>query len=272
MSEDPADPAVSRAGAPAHRVIFLHDADVLPGPIGALAELGSRVDLDVPRHPGFGSEWDDRCGEWDSVSDLAHHHLQRIRESGDSRRVHLVGAGLGGWVALEMAVWCRELLASLTLVCPFGVKFSAPTEPEFADILLLDPREIIELGWADPAACSGLRMPGYPPDGDDETDARAFAERGALARYVWKPFLHDPALRRRLRALALPALVLSGDSDRLVRAGHAAQLAAEIPGARHIELPGAGHYPYLETPGAFLQVLLAFLGAREPAAAEGAIG
>ena len=254
---DSAGPAA--LGAAAARVVFLHDADVLPGPVGALAHLGTRVDLHIPRHPGFGSEWDVRSEQWDSVSDLAHHHLQRIRESGDSRKVHLAGAGLGGWVALEMATWCPELLASLTLICPFGVKFSAPTEPEFADILLLDPEEVIELGWADPAAWYGVRMPGYPADEDDERDANAFAERAALARYVWKPFLHNPALRRRLPLLTLPVLVLSGARDRLVRAGHAAQLAAEIPGARHVELPDTGHYPYLETPSVFLQALLGFL-------------
>ena len=253
---------MNSAGRP--RAVFLHDADVLPGAVGALAGLQSAVDLDVPRHPGFGSDDDERTAEWDSVGDLAQYHLERIRESGDARPVHLIGAGFGGWVALEMAVRCRELLASLTLVCPYGVKFTGPTEPEFADVLLLDPTELVALGWADPAACHSVRMPGFPADGDDDLDARAFADRASLARYAWKPFLHDPRLRRWLGVIDVPALVVSGEQDRLVSAEHGRRLAQRLPDAVHVALARCGHYPYLETPQAFLSVVSPFIcsGAR----------
>lgn len=259
---------MASADGPEPYVVFLHDTDVVPGPVGALAPLAGRVDLDIPRHPGFGTDLDDQAERWDSVADLAHHHLERIRAIRDPRPVHLVGAGFGGWVALEMASWSPERFASLTLVCPVGVKFSEPTEPEFADVLLLDPTETVALGWADPGACHGLRMPGFPADGDDERDVRAFADRAALARYAWKPFLHDPLLRRWLHVLRMPVLVISGECDRLVRAGNAERLAEEIPGARHVVLAGSGHYPYLETPQLFLGTLLEFIDTVGRPAAE----
>lgn len=250
------------------RVAFLHDADVVPGPVGALAGLAARTDLEIPRHPGFGSADDTVAAAWDGVGDLAIYHLERLRAGADRRQAHLIGAGFGGWIAMEMALRCRDHLASLTLVCPYGVKFSGPMEPEFADILLLDPDEIVARGWADPAACHSIRMPGFPPDGDDDLDARAFADRAALSRYAWKPFLHDPALTRWLPALDLPALVVSGAEDRLIRPGHGRALAERLPDARHAELPGAGHYPYLETPQAFLDIVLPFIGAEPALAAE----
>lgn len=243
------------------RLLFLHDADVLPGPVGALGRLAEHIDLDVPRHPGFGTELDALAETWDGVPDLAQHYLHRLDRDGGPGPVHLAGAGFGGWIALEMAVRAPRRFASLLLVAPYGVKLFGRTEREFADVLLLDPDEIVELGWADPAACHGLRMPGFPADLDDEQNERAFADRTALARYAWKPFMHDPRLPRWLHVLDVPALVLAGAADRMVSPFHSRTLAERIPGARYLEIPGAGHYPYLETPDAFLEAVTAFIDA-----------
>ena len=243
------------------RLLFLHDADVLPGPIGALQRVGEHIDLDVPRHPGFGTDLDDVAETWDGVPDLAQHYLHGLDRDGGDGPVHLAGAGFGGWIALEMAVRAPRRFASLVLVSPYGVKLFGRTDREFADILLLDPSETVELGWADPAACHGLRMPGFPRDLDDEQNERAFADRAALARYAWKPFMHDPRLPRWLHVLDLPVLVVSGGADRMVTPVHSRTLAERIPGARYLEIPGAGHYPYLETPGEFTEAVTAFIDA-----------
>lgn len=211
------------------RVVFLHDADVLPGLVGACEELGRHTDLEVPRHPGFGED-DELAEDFDSVSDLAMYHLERLlarSDLGSRRGVRLIGAGFGGWVALEMAVRRQDWLASLTLISPYGAKVDGHLTAEFADILLLDPEELIELGWADPARAASLRMPGYPADLDGEADARAFANRAALARFGWKPFMYDPRLKRRLLVLDLPTLVLGG-RDRVLAAGHSRKVAAQI--------------------------------------------
>ena len=243
------------------RLLFLHDADVLPGPVGALGRLAGHVDLEVPRHPGFGTDLDAVAETWDGVPDLAQHYLHRLDQESAAGPVHLAGAGFGGWIALEMAVRAPRRFASLLLVAPYGVKLFGRTEREFADLLLLDPAEIVELGWADPAACRDLRMPGFPPGLDDEQYERAFADRAALSRYVWKPFLHDPRLARWLHVLDLPTLAISGAADRMVAPGHTRALAERIPGARYLEIPGAGHYPYLETPDAFTEAVTAFIDA-----------
>ena len=246
--------------SPARRVVFLHDADVVPGPVGALQRLAEIVDLSLPRHPGFG-EFDEVCEDWDSVSDLAMWHLSRLDADG-VEPVHLVGAGFGGWVALEMGVRRPDRFASLTLVSPFGVKLSGRDETDFADLLLLDPEELLELGWADSSRATGIRMPGYPPDEDDEADARSFADRAALARYGWRPFMYDPRLARWLGVLAMPRLVLAGDSDRMLAPGHSRRLADRI-GAEFVELADCGHFPYLEQPDAFYSAVLGFLSAHD---------
>ncbi len=243
------------------RLLFLHDADVLPGPVGALAGLADSVDLEVPRHPGFG-EHDELAQDWDSIADVAQYYLHELELRGGPAP-HLAGAGLGGWIALEMAVRDQARFASLTLVAPYGVKLFGRMDREFADILLLDPAEVVALGWANPAACHGLRMPGLPKGLDDGEYERAFEDRATIARLAWKPFLHDPRLRRWLHVLDLPTLVIAGSHDRLVKPEHSRELAGLLRGARYVEFPGSGHYPYLETPDEFAEAVLSFVSGRQ---------
>ncbi|MFI6344185.1 alpha/beta fold hydrolase [Streptomyces sp. NPDC050560] len=250
------------------RLLFLHDADVVPGPVGGLAVLAETFDVEVPRHPGFGTPLDDTAAEWDCVADLAQYHLARLDGTGGARPLHLAGAGFGGWVALEMAVRAQHRFASLVLVSPYGVKLYGPTEREFADILLLDPDETVRLGWAAPDACRDMRMPGFPAGlGDAEYEA-AFSERAALARFGWKPFMHDPRLRRWLHLLTLPTLVLSGGQDRLVAPDHSRALADLIPSARYTQIPECGHYPYLEAQDRFVAAVTSFVSERSKTGAS----
>lgn len=240
---------------PDRSLMVLHDAHVLPGRVGALATLHEMFDVQVPRHPGFGVD-DELAETWDSVGDLAQYHIERIRASGERR--HLLGAGFGGWVALEMAVRAREWISSLMLVAPYGLKVFGRLDREFADVLLLDPDELIELGWADPNRCTDIRMPGFPNDLDDAADARAFQDRAALARYGWKPFMHDPRLARWLSVLNMPVLVLAGSHDRMLAPQHSRKVAERL-GAQFVEIENSGHYPYLETQGAFVAAVCKFL-------------
>ncbi len=53
-----------------------------------------------------------------------------------------------------------------------------------------------------------------------------------------------------LRALRVPATVVVGESDRLVKVETAQAVAEMIPGARCVILEKAGHMPMLEQPGA----------------------
>ena len=97
----------------------------------------------------------------------------------------------------------------------------------------------------------------------------AWIERGErvsprlLVQQMTAVTLH--ATTSRLKKIACPTLVLTGDSDRLVPEKNSRRLAALIPGARLVVLPGAGHCFPLEQPEATLRELLGFLGEEVPA-------
>jgi 3-oxoadipate enol-lactonase len=68
-------------------------------------------------------------------------------------------------------------------------------------------------------------------------------------------------LRSALRAIAVPALVLSGSKDNNAPAPMMAKMASYIPSATYVELEGVGHLANLERPLAFNAALDQFLKA-----------
>lgn len=65
--------------------------------------------------------------------------------------------------------------------------------------------------------------------------------------------------RASLANIRVPVLCLAGEADKTAPAAVMERMAARIPGARFVSLPGAGHIPNLETPAAFDAAILAFL-------------
>ena len=68
-------------------------------------------------------------------------------------------------------------------------------------------------------------------------------------------------VRPRLGELTVPTLVVSGDDDWITPVEEGGRPVAEaIPGARLEVIAGAGHFPFVEQPGATLAVIRDFLG------------
>jgi 3-oxoadipate enol-lactonase len=70
--------------------------------------------------------------------------------------------------------------------------------------------------------------------------------------------------RANLAHIDVPVLCLAGEHDRNAPAAMIERMAAKIPGARYVRLPGVGHMPNLEAPRAFDAAILDFLGAALP--------
>ena len=82
--------------------------------------------------------------------------------------------------------------------------------------------------------------------------------REAFALYGWKPYMHNPRLRRWLHRIDRPALLLWGAEDRIVTPAYGEGWAREIADAKLAVVPRAGHFPHWEQPEAFVEQLAAF--------------
>jgi pimeloyl-ACP methyl ester carboxylesterase len=209
----------------------------------------------LPSHPGFGRS--ELPENFDSVGDLAYLYLDLLAELGP---MHVAGMGFGGWIAAEMAVRCAHEILSLVLVDAVGIKAAGRETAEIADTFVMDPHRFLECSWHDPALGEKhMTLPGLSTL-DEEDLAILLRNRESAARFAWNPFMHDPKLYGRLHRVRTPTLVVWGQSDRVVGTEYGRAYAAAIPGARFETLEGAGHYPYLEKPERFVQMVAPFLG------------
>jgi pimeloyl-ACP methyl ester carboxylesterase len=252
-------------GAP---LLVLHDCEYLNARYPFLEALAGSFSVLAPSHPGFGDS--ELPQDFDTVDDLAYFYLDLLR-SLPAGPVHLVGLGLGGWIAAEMAVRCTHDIDRLVLVDAVGIKVSDRTDRDVADTFVVGPRELLGLAWHDPAAGERqMKLPGLGSLAEAEL-VTLLRNRQSAALFTWKPFMHDPKLRRRLARIDRPTLVLWGERDRIVRPEYGRAYARLIPGARFQTIPAAGHYPHLERPEAFVAAVAAFLAMKDEGLAANAL-
>lgn len=237
-------------------LLVLHDCEVMTAWQPYHAALATRFTVLAPSHPGFGAS--ERPETIDSVDDLAYLYLDFIAGLGP-QPIDVLGLGMGGWIAAEMAVRCSHAMRRLVLADAVGIKVSGRTEVDIVETFILTREQLLEVGWHDPTlGAERMPLPGAPGLTDDEL-LTLIRNREAAARLTWKPFMHNPALRRWLHRIAVPTLVLWGESDRIVRPDYGRAFQQAIPGAQFQLIPAAGHYPYLERPDAFVASVTAFL-------------
>jgi pimeloyl-ACP methyl ester carboxylesterase len=70
---------------------------------------------------------------------------------------------------------------------------------------------------------------------------------------------YTPQLKRWLRRIAIPTLVLWGASDGIVQPSYGRAYSELIPGSRFELIAQAGHHPEIEQPDAFAERVAAFL-------------
>ncbi len=237
-------------------LLVLHDCEVMTTWQPYHAALAAHFTVLAPSHPGFGAS--ERPETIEGIDDLAYLYLDFIAGL-DSQSIDILGLGLGGWIATEMAVRCGHSLRHLVLADTVGIKVSTRTEVDIVETFILNREQLLEVGWHDSAlGAERMKLPGMPglPEAELLTLIR---NREAAVRFTWKPFMHNPALRRWLHRIAVPTLVLWGESDRIVRPDYGRAFQQAIPGAQFQLIPAAGHYPYLEQPETFVACVTSFL-------------
>ncbi len=230
---------LSEAGA-GRPVLILHGGGG-PATVAGLAQHLSRIAHTITSvHPG----WDGthRPAWLTGIDDLALAYLHTLRER-RLRDVLVVGSSLGGWIAAEMAV--RDSAGSITgLVLIDAVGVQVETEP-ITDFFALDARGVAEHSWHDPD-----RYHIDPAAIPAEELARRQRNMATMRILAGDPYMHDPKLLRRLGHVQTSALLLWGESDRIVTPAYGAAYADAFGNGRLEVIPEAGHLPQIEQPEA----------------------
>jgi pimeloyl-ACP methyl ester carboxylesterase len=218
-----------------------------PQSVGTFASLlaeqaGDRVL--TPTHPGFGGT--PRPDQLDSVAGLAALYGDLLDVLG-LEDVTVIGNSVGGWIAAEMALLDSPRISRIVLLDAVGI---AVEGHPVADVSGLSLPEIQALSFHDPTPFQV-----DPASVPDAQKAIMAANGAALAVYAGSPGMADPTLLSRLNGVALPTLVLWGESDQIVEPAYGRAYAAAIDRARFEVLPATGHMPQMETPDLVLQTI-----------------
>jgi pimeloyl-ACP methyl ester carboxylesterase len=233
-------------------ILFLHPGEGLQADRPWFDALAADHRVIAPNHPGFGgSAFPDWLG---TVDDLAYLYLDLAAQLHLENAV-LAGACFGGWVAAEMAVRNTARFAGLLLTAPLGIKAGGVLDRDIVDMHAISRSEFLRLAWADPAKGEI----DYTKLAD--TELAGFARgREALVVFGWKPYMHNPRLKRWLHRIDIPTHLVWGEQDGIVSTSYGEAWKAEIPGAPIETIPRAGHYPHWEQPDPFASCVRAFTG------------
>jgi pimeloyl-ACP methyl ester carboxylesterase len=230
-------------------LLLLPDDIGVPGWLPFHQELAASFSICLVSHPGFGRS--DRP-EWArSVRDLAALEV-RLLESLGLEGCDVVGIGFGGWVAAEMASFCRHAFNRMVLVAPAGLK---PLEGEIYDQFLGRGPAYARAGFFDLGRFEELH--------GDATDLDTLEQweinREMTARVAWAPYLFSQSLPHFLPLVGTPALIVWGAQDAIIPASEAGHWADLLPKARSVLIEQSGHRVDVEQPGALAGAVRDFI-------------
>ncbi len=239
--------------------------------MGPLAELGTVVAYD---RPGFGlteRPLGDDLRAWPgpnpySADAQADQAVALIQALGFEQAI-LVGNSAGGTVAMH--TYLRHPAVVQGLVFVDAAIYTGGGAPGWIKPLLRTPQmrrlgplvsrslaaqgdRLLELAWHDP----GRITP------EDITAYRKATQVEGWDRALWEFTLASSDLRlaARVGEVRVPALVVTGDDDRIVPTEESIRLAQELPDAGLVVIPACGHVPQEECPVPFVDALRPFLG------------
>lgn len=240
-------------------LVLLHgwslDSAALLGPLAPLARRARLVAPDLRGHGRSAAG----AGAW-TLDDLAD-DVARVFAALDLRDAVVAGWSLGGLAALAALPALAGRVRALALVSStpcfteregWAHALPARTVDAVAAQVRREPARAVRRFF------EGMFAPG-------ELDAPALARAGVLRAATPVPaaaallagldVLRHADLRAALGGVRVPTLVLHGEADPVCPPGAGRALAAAIPGARLLLLPGAGHAPFVARPGPVVDAL-----------------
>lgn len=241
-------------------VLLLHGqpgtAEDWNGVRAAIAERARTIAIDRPGWNGHGGALDLAGNARAALSAL---------DAGGVHRAAIVGHSLGGAIAAWLAAEHPDRVSALVLAAPSANRASLNR----LDLLLAAPLTGPVVAGAGLVAAgialetSALRHRIATRFGLEE---RYLQDAGStlLRPSTWRTFIHEqrmlvrelPDLERRLALISAPTTVVTGTADRVVSTASARQVAAQIRGAKLVELPGATHLLPQQRPDELAEIIV----------------
>jgi len=168
----------------------------------------------------------------------------------------LMGASLGGQIAIEIALGYHKVVECLVLISPSGImKEPTPALNRYIAAAMYPTFENAKKAFQ---GMSGMKIV-------DEIYTRDFINRMQLpnAKYAFMSTMMGiksaPSFVNRLSKIIIPTLIVSGKKDALIPSKYAKQFHSRIKDSKLVIMEDFGHSPYFEKPDIFSKMVLKFL-------------
>jgi pimeloyl-ACP methyl ester carboxylesterase len=210
-------------------VVYFHGGGTFHGFEWA-RDWADRFRVVLPYHPNFGESGD---ADFATLGDYTAHNV-RLLEALGLARFHLVGASMGGALAVEYAACRPACVERLVLVSPAGLSAPGVPPPDFSAVA---PQDLPALFVHDPKFIE----PFWPRAPGPEFRALRAREDAAALRTRQGAATGEARMRALVRGLRAPTLLLWGDDDRILPVALLREWSREQPAATVAIIPQGGH-------------------------------
>jgi len=209
------------------------------------------LQLSLPGFPGS-----DSAGG--NLNDIADHIAQCLKSLNMPKKPIFLGNGYGGFIALITSIRHPEIAEKLILA-DCGACFSEPGRAAFRGM-----SSNAKANGLEAIADVAMRRLFAPEFQEKNPELIAFRKKCFLA--VNPETFHGACealatldIRDKLSSVKQPTLVLVGEQDEATPPPMSQELAAGLPNAKLVILPGLAHVPQLQDPEFFLKNIQEFL-------------
>lgn len=212
---------------------------------GSAELIAKKYRVAAPDMPGFG-ETAEPDGEWnvDSYTDFAVKFIEKL----GFKKVILLGHSFGGRVIIKMAN--RKNLpfeiSELILVDSAGIKPEKSQEQKMKESAVKLGKKLLS---ASPKLLNKMQS---------MTGSEDYRNASPLMRRVLVNVVNED-LTKLLPTISCPALLIWGTLDTATPIADGRRMEQLIPDAGLAEIPGAGHYSFLDNPALFNAIIASFL-------------
>ncbi|MGH8709239.1 MAG: alpha/beta fold hydrolase, partial [Burkholderiales bacterium] len=208
--------------------------------------LTPRYRVIVPDHIGFGES--SKPPQADYAPRAQAERLRSFARALGLSKLHLGGNSMGGHIALTYAALYPKEVESLWLLNAAGV-WSAPPSELRRTMSETGENPLLVQDEDDFAALVSLvtAKPLMIPRPFLDVLAQERIKNHALEARIFKQLAAD-SVEERIRGLAVPALIVWGQQDRVLHPGSAGVLQMLLIKSEVVMMPDVGHVPMLEEP------------------------
>lgn len=200
----------------------------------------------IPDMAGHGDTGFDE--KWNYRVTAQAERMQRLLDTLNIKRVHVIGNSMGGLIAAHFALNYPQRTSSAILVDPAGVR--SPTKSDM-ELMLEQGRNPFEVSNKEEFKeffAMSMAKPPWLPEFVLRAVSQTYIERKLELRQIFSDLYNKDMLDNMLSQINVPILLLWGDQDRLIHVSSVDVWKAGVPDIETHIFEGIGHVPMLEVP------------------------